>query len=162
MQYSESKGNLFDANRNCALVHCISSDFVMGAGIAKQFSLMGVKAELLQTYPQKWDGTGYCLHSSAGSKTNEFPNGVFNLITKERYFHKPTYDTLRQSLEDMKQQCEALGIKELAMPLIGCGLDRLQWDKVSQMVQDMIRDTGINIHVVVFEKSRDQSYMMNR
>lgn len=153
--------NLFGSAAKCALVHCISSDFVMGAGIAKQFALAGVKKELLSTYPQVWEGRGYCLHSSAGTKNADFPNGVFNLITKQYYYCKPTYDTMQQALDSMKKQCAELNIEMLAMPMIGCGLDRLDWARVSKMVQDTFRDTGIHIYVAIFEKQKTWTVSRN-
>jgi hypothetical protein len=33
------------------------------------------------------------------------------------------------------------------MPIIGCGLDRLQWDKVSEIIKDVFKDTDIEILV---------------
>ena len=35
MIYKEEKMNLFEAPEDYALVHCISADFALGAGIAK-------------------------------------------------------------------------------------------------------------------------------
>ena len=40
------------------------------------------------------------------------------------------------SLEDAKRTGELVDKKiKLAMPRIGCGLDRLQWDKVKQIIE---------------------------
>ena len=39
------------------------------------------------------------------------------------------------------------------MPLIGCGLDRLQWEKVSEIVQEVFKDIDIEI-VVCRAKNR--------
>jgi hypothetical protein len=33
------------------------------------------------------------------------------------------------------------------MPLIGCGLDRLRWDKVRNIVENVFADTDIDILV---------------
>lgn len=41
MTLTEIQGNLFDAPRGWALVHCISADFALGAGIAKH-AFMGL------------------------------------------------------------------------------------------------------------------------
>ena len=38
MEYKEIKGNLFDAPKDAYLVHCISADFALGAGIAVEFN----------------------------------------------------------------------------------------------------------------------------
>ena len=33
------------------------------------------------------------------------------------------------------------------MPIIGCGLDKLQWDKVSKIIKEIFEDTDIEILV---------------
>lgn len=57
------------------------------------------------------------------------------------------YDTLYETLVDMRNQCEKMNIEKLAMPLIGCGLDRLQWDKVRDIIEDVFENTDIEILV---------------
>ena len=69
-----------------------------------------------------------------------------NLITKERYWQKPTYDTLQAALNAAKSQLPP-DCKKIAMPIIGCGLDRLQWNKVSEIIKDVFKDTDIDILV---------------
>ena len=72
---------------------------------------------------------------------------VFNLITKERYFQKPTYETMRGALECMKALCAQKDIRRIAMPVIGCGLDRLEWEKVSAVIRDVFAGTDVEILV---------------
>ena len=74
-------------------------------------------------------------------------DNVFNLVTKARCFHKPTYDSLYETLEDMREQCEELDITKLAIPYIGCGLDRLNWDNVKDVIEDVFEDTDVEILV---------------
>ena len=71
----------------------------------------------------------------------------FNLVTKDKCWQKPTYKALREALEDMKKQVVTLKIKYLAMPLIGCGLDRLEWDRVRELLEKVFGDTDIDILV---------------
>jgi hypothetical protein len=47
----------------------------------------------------------------------------------------------------MHDQCEELGIKYLAMPKIGCGLDKLDWNRVSDMIREIFSDLDIEIMV---------------
>ena len=75
---------------------------------------------------------------------------VINLVTKERYWHKPTYSSLKASLINAKQIILRNNIKHISMPVIGCGLDRLQWSKVSKMVKEIFADTDVEI--VVYHK----------
>ena len=142
------KGDLFTADKECVLAHCISSDFALGAGIAKIFrNKLGTKEELERKYTGEWDGNGYCAF------TNEAEWLVANLITKERSFHKPVYKTLQQALEDFKRQLVVFSSvsesRKIAMPLIGCGLDGLEWKNVRDIIGKVFGDTKYEISVYV-------------
>lgn len=68
-------------------------------------------------------------------------------MTKRNCYDKPTELTLRHSLLDMKDRCKELGVKSLAMPRIGCGLDGLKWPAVYRMLCEIFCDCGIDITV---------------
>lgn len=140
MTFVEIQGDLF-TRTDCALCHCISSDFALGAGIAKRFAQMGVKKQLCENFPSEWQGRGYCLIT----ETNGIVVG--NLVTKQRYFHKPTLETLRQALEGFRGQAIQRGLCKIAMPKIGCGLDKLQWDDVREIIQNVLKDTDFEVFV---------------
>ena len=136
----EEKRDLFSVGSDYYLCHCISSDFALGAGIAKEFNKRGVKESLKTVYTPFWAYKGYCLYT----KMDDF-KGVFNLVTKRNYYDKPTYDTLRESLESMRIMISD-GMK-IAMPLIGCGLDKLNWEKVKPLIYDTFKDKDVEILV---------------
>ncbi|XP_015764470.1 PREDICTED: O-acetyl-ADP-ribose deacetylase 1-like [Acropora digitifera] len=75
---------------------------------------------------------------------------VYYLVTKEKYFHKPTYKTLESSLVAMKEHCVSHGIISLSMPRIGCGLDGLQWPRVQNIIEEVFQDTDIKVTVYTF------------
>ena len=144
MIYKEETRDLFSVPEEYYLAHCISADFGMGKGIVVEFNKrFDMKRKLQNKYPdyinewhrRKW--TFNCI----------LEDRVFNLITKERYFHKPTYDSLYGALNLMKFISLQHNIQKIAMPIIGCGLDRLQWDKVSKIIQEIFEDTDIEILV---------------
>ena len=137
----ETKGSLFLTGPPYILAHCISKDCKMGAGIAADFNLKypGMKSYCLSRNPQVGEAVFF-----------DPPNGrppVFNLITKAAYYNKPTYTSLRSALEDMKNQCLSRDIRHVAMPQIGCGLDRLSWPRVRALIVDVFQDTDIEIVV---------------
>ena len=140
MIVNEYKKDLFKVDSANYLVHCISSDFALGAGIAKLFKQRGVKQYLIDHYESKWNGIGYALYAPIDGYA-----GVYNLVTKERYYNKPTYATLREALEDLKsripKECK------IAMPYIGCGLDKLEWNNVKDIILDVFGDTDIEITI---------------
>ena len=72
---------------------------------------------------------------------------VFYLVTKQRYFHKPTYESLESSLLSLRALCVANNVKELCMPTIGCGLDGLDWKNVSQMIKRVFDDVSMTITI---------------
>lgn len=146
MTIREEQRDLFTVPTDYILVHCISADLAMGAGIAKEFAKRGVKTQLQRNYQNI--EVGDCLVSDTTGWRAEL-----NLVTKEKYWQKPTYETMRMALEDAKDLCEetiSYGYTvKLAMPRIGCGLDRLQWDKVKAIIEEVFADTDVEILVCV-------------
>ena len=136
MTLTEIKGNLFNRKleQNTEYyVHCISRDYACGAGIAKEFNKKYSLTNRLQTLPRE-----KCM----------ILDNVMNLVTKSKYWQKPTYDSLREALEQLREICHNLYmIKTLVMPKIGCGLDKLQWKNVKKMLKEVFADTDINIEV---------------
>lgn len=139
---NEEPGNLFDYEGGYALAHCISADFALGMGIAKHFQARySTRDELRQAFPQhNWTGHGYCLI------TNQ--NHIINLVTKRAYYEKPTLASLREALVSMKEICEERGIYKIAMPRIGCGLDKLDWFDVKKIIMDLFMGTRFEIRIV--------------
>lgn len=141
MKINEIKKDLFQID-NAALVHCISSDFAMGKGIAVRFRNMGVKTALHNQYDANtWTGHGYCLPVYFNGLT------VYNMVTKAKYFEKPTYTTFKEALTELKDKAVKDNCKNLAMPKIGCGLDRLDWTRVRKIIEEVFADCDINITV---------------
>ncbi|XP_005026882.4 ADP-ribose glycohydrolase OARD1 isoform X1 [Anas acuta] len=132
------KGDLFSCPQTDALAHCISEDCRMGAGIAVLFKKkFGGVQELLDQ--QKKTGEVAVLQRD--------DRYIYYLITKKKVSHKPTYEDMRKSLEAMKTHCLNNGVTDISMPKIGCGLDRLDWDKVSAILGEVFEDTDIKITV---------------
>lgn len=140
MTIREEKRDLFTVPQGYYLAHCISGDYALGAGIAKQFDeVYNMRFKLHKNFPIP-EGDKYAYVEEALLIDN-----VFNLVTKPRHYHKPTYDSLYETLLDMRDQCEELDITKLAMPRIGCGLDKLDWNQVYEMIQDVFEETDIDV-----------------
>ena len=143
MTIKEIHKDLFLMPYKYKLFHCISADFALGAGIAKQFcNLYNTRTDLLKMYKDK-----QYKDEIVGSIL--VTDNVINLVTKRMCYQKPTYESLKKSLEDMKKYCIDKNIKDIAMPKIGCGLDKLEWSKVKSIIFDVFKDTDINIVVCI-------------
>lgn len=75
---------------------------------------------------------------------------IYNLITKEKYFNKPTYQTMQSSLEAMRDHMEKNNVQKLAIPRIGCGLDLLVWEKVKDQLEEVFKNVDVEINVYNF------------
>lgn len=137
-KFEEKKGDLFSCPISHALAHCISEDATMGKGIAVLFKKKFGGVEEIKRQRVKPGGVAVL------ERGGRF---VYYLVTKVKVNDKPTYDSLRSSLEAMKEHCKKHKVKQLAMPRIGCGLDLLKWEEVSVILIETFHDTDINITV---------------
>uniref|UniRef100_A0A674N8S6 Macro domain-containing protein n=1 Tax=Takifugu rubripes TaxID=31033 RepID=A0A674N8S6_TAKRU len=131
-------GDLFSCPGDEALAHCISEDCHMGAGIALMFRK---KFNGVEELKQQKKVTGQC------AVLKRHKRYVYYLITKKRFNNKPSYESLRQSLEDMKTHCTLNGVTRLSMPRIGCGLDRLHWDRVLVILEQVFKHSDISVTI---------------
>lgn len=144
MIYREEIKDLFSISDQYYLAHCISADFGMGKGIVIEFNnRFNMKRKLKSKYPN------YLKEYSEENRCGDciLEGRVLNLITKERYYQKPTYKSLEQSLQAMKNICLHRKVQKIAMPMIGCGLDKLEWGQVSQIIKNIFGDTDMEILV---------------
>lgn len=146
MIYNEVDKDLFSVPEEYYFAQCISADYAMGKGIAKQFNeRFQTKRKLCDKHGNGvffWDNTplthrGYCIKVDR----------VFCLVTKRNYYDKPTLLTIRNALLSMKELTCNFHISQIAIPRIGCGLDRLQWKDVSGIIIDVFRYTNVEILV---------------
>lgn len=138
------------------ICHCISADAAMGAGVALALTrrFPSMKSEVkgcLATIPfaQRIGQVVFFVDDT----TNAI---VANMITKARYWEKSStmphgayLINLCRCLVSVRQVMLERGIKKLAMPKIGCGLDRCSWTDVESIISDVFGDTDIDITVCV-------------
>lgn len=161
MNYREECCDLFDYyDKGYKLVQCLSADLVAGAGIAVLFNKkLDMKNKLKLRYPYgvyfRFDNTLTFLPHCV------YEENTFNLITKDKVWDKPTYENLELCLKIMKLSIGELwkqGIycDKIAMPLIGCGIDGLEWKNVRQIVKDLFDEFNIEIVVCYLDKDKDK------
>ena len=134
--FTEVAGDLFSAN--CSLGHCISADQKLGRGIAKDFELrFQLKMHLAS------------MDTNVGETAAVFVNNkwIYNIITKPRYFHKPTYGNLEMALFSMKEHVLSNNVFHLALPQLGCGLDKLEWSIDRNIIKYVFQDCDMQITV---------------
>ena len=106
-----------------AWAHCVSADFHMNAGIAR-------------TWKHKFGGVAHLLEQKAGvgavatMRETKTQTLLCYMVTKQKYWQKPTYESMETSLRTLALLCSQHKIRQLCVPRIGCGLDCLEWPRV--------------------------------
>lgn len=135
--YGDIFSSQFDGYKKA---HCISSDLAMGAGIAKQFDRQYHIKEILSKYIDLDEGLDYPHCFRVGN--------IYNIITKEKYYHKPSYDDFTKACELWKDLMIKDRVETVVVPELGCGLDKLKWNKVRDILTSIFANTSIIIIVV--------------
>ena len=69
-------------------------------------------------------------------------------MTKDKFSDKPDLPTVLSTLEAMKSHDSMYGISTIAIPKIGCGLDKMNWQDVVKLLRDVFAYS--DIHIVVY------------
>lgn len=77
---------------------------------------------------------------------------IYYLITKERSFKKPTYESLTAAILKLRDFIVEHGVKKLAIPRIGCGLDKLKWSQVQSIIKNKFKDVECLIKICHFSE----------
>lgn len=89
---------------------------------------------------------------------------ILGLVTKEHYYDKPSLRDMRAAIWNLRAKLETDVwldgdnplMTEIMMPHIGCGLDKLKWDDVKEIIFDELHELGeaCKIRVVAAEPKR--------
>ncbi|XP_034651837.1 ADP-ribose glycohydrolase OARD1-like, partial [Drosophila subobscura] len=113
-----------------SLAHCVGADLAMGAGIAVKFKEVYGKVDEL--------------------RAQKAASGDVAVLKDNESWGKPTYESLQSSLEQMREHMRKNIVKQLAIPRIGCGIDGLEWDKVSGVLEYVFGQEQLEIVVYNF------------
>lgn len=155
MYYHEEKQDLFTVDESYALAHCISADLALGAGIAVEFqNRFNIRTILQNMYPNGYIKMGQLanygaiyIYIGADTSNGSFGRDIINIVTKKEYWQKPTMSSMTSALSQVRSLCVEHNIKKLAIPKIGCGLDRLTWVDVRRVIKELFSDLDIEIMV---------------
>ena len=139
----EIKGDMFnyiDPNKDF-IAHCISADFALGAGIAKTIEEKYHIRDILKAGP--FANKKYVKDDGFVIVTGT----VFNLVTKGKYYEKPSYTSIHNAIFALAEHCHVRGINDIHMPEIGCGLDGLKWKIVFGYICSAFIPYGINVYI---------------
>ena len=128
------RGNFLTAKGS--LAHCISKDCAMSLGVARQVREAFGRIQEIKNQNRSV-GEVAILDIEQGH--------LYNMITKDKYYNKPTLGTLGECLNQVKIHMLAKGVERVSMPRIACGLDRLCWEDVEKLIEEIFFKSGITV-----------------
>jgi O-acetyl-ADP-ribose deacetylase (regulator of RNase III) len=127
--------NLYGAE---ALAHGCNCLGVMGKGIAvgfrERFPKMFLEYRKMCLALPRLFNPGDCFLWLEQGKP-----AVFNLATQED-LSGATYLALERALSEMRRMADEAGIKSVAVPRVGAGYGRLDWNKVKEILERIFGD----------------------
>lgn len=132
----EAEGDILKLDPKVALCHCVGKDFWMSEGVAADFKDEFGGQDDLQAQEM---GVGEVAVLKKYNKV------VYYLVSKEKSTGKPKLADLVLCLIELKKKCIEDEVRELAMPRIGAGLDRLDWEVVKKEVNKVFIDSDIKV-----------------
>ena len=132
-------GDMFEMQSLCSLAHCISSDSKMSQGLAKEF---------VRRFPVLVSLRRMQLKIGTAVSVGETGRFLYNLVTKKRYFNKPSVGNLKSSLLSMRFHAEQFGIRTINVPMLGAGLDGLDfYGHVLPVIKEVFQESTVNINI---------------
>lgn len=131
----EREGDLLEVPEHIAIGHCISADYVLGVGVAKQIK----KKYGVEQLRKNISTPGQCVETRHGAKR------IFHLVTKRWCRELPTYNNLEKSLGALRDKCRETKTPAIALPKIGCGRDKLRYRKVVRIIEEVFKDGDIQV-----------------
>ena len=153
----ESRGDVVSiAMEGTCIAHCIGSDVHIEHGVAKSIDdAFHIHDDLVAL-----SSSGALAVGNVIELRRRTPSGrvisIFNIVTKPTSKDLPTYASMRVGLGRLRLAIDEYArgygrfeIAEIAMPRIGCGIDRLDWNTVKKMIVESMAGCKTTISVFV-------------
>ena len=149
------EGNIADAYKRGELIaHCVSSDFEMGIGVAKVLAELEpeMREDLIHSFPKKRNRGDF------KPMVVSYKEKIWNLVTKYRYFDKPTVTEVKESLLELRYSMRCWfgesAVKKISMPMIASGADKIPWDITKELLEEIFEGDEFVITVYRFARPR--------
>ena len=136
----EVKGDLVSAALGgTSVAHCVSADFRITGGVAKQLDLkFNIKSDLMTDVASEMRRVGNVieLKRRVSAKDGAVIVSIYNVITKATVRDKPTYDDFEAAIETLRDAVSDSRLRKsaIAIPRLGCGIDGLEWSRVKEIL----------------------------
>ncbi|TVQ32120.1 MAG: Appr-1-p processing protein [Phycisphaeraceae bacterium] len=150
-----TRGNLLAAETD-ALVNTVNTEGVMGKGIALQFK---------KAFPENFEAYRKACERREVIPGRMFvveldslrgPRWIINFPTKRHWRDRTRLDDIASGLNDLISNIEALNIRSIAIPPLGCGHGGLKWKTVYPLLEEALGALH-DVRVLLYEPSGEPS-----
>lgn len=118
----------------------LSRDGHPGLGIAKNFN---DNYNIYQKIKDNYDVFQIMKHKIDAILIDK----VICIFHKDFFLQRVNYQELRRSFKILKDFCEENKIESITMSKVGCGMDRLKWENVRNILSKEFSDSNIYIEI---------------
>jgi|26BtaG_2_1085354.scaffolds.fasta_scaffold00009_6 O-acetyl-ADP-ribose deacetylase (regulator of RNase III) len=141
-------GDLFEAQTE-AIVNTVNTVGVMGKGIALQFK--NRFPENYQIYKNACDQNLLKIGELLVTENNSlFFKYIINFPTKKHWRNPSKYDYVEKGLDALIEEIKIRNIKSVALPPLGAGNGKLEWDKVKEILNEKLKALP-EVEFIIFE-----------
>lgn len=131
------------------VVNTVNTVGVMGKGLAAAFKER--YPDMYAAYKKRCDDGAFKPGSIWLWKGAD--QWVLNFATKKHWRNPSKLDYIKQGLHEFRDSYEAMGIREIAFPRLGCGNGGLNWTDVRPIMVDLLYDLPITVYIHDFAKN---------
>ena len=145
------EGNLFDTQVD-VLVNTVNEVGVMGKGIALQFreAFPESSREYIEAAKQGKVHVGHVFITPSHTLTG--PKWIIHFPTKRHWRQPARLEWIKNGLDDLARALQEIGACSVAIPPLGCGQGRLDWNDIRPLIEDTLSSLT-DVEVMVFEPS---------
>lgn len=147
------RGNIFESETQ-ALINPVNTQGIMGKGLAYQFKIK---------YPNNFKNyENFCLKGDfdVGTDliyTEENDKVIINFPTKRSWRENSKIEYIEIGLKKLEELLKNLDIKSVAIPPIGAGNGKLDWNSVKEEIEKFEKRMSKDVNVIVYEPTVNEA-----
>ena len=139
-------GDIFSAPSDFSMGQCVSRDTARGM-------FRGIAVEFLKQFPGLQILRSIRVKLGTAEPVKIGDRFIYNLVSKSAFWLKPKLSSLENCLKSMKQHACLNGVRDIAIPKLGSGCDRLDFfGTVYPMVAEIFGDSLVNVHIYMMDR----------
>lgn len=145
------EGNIFDAHTD-AIINTVNLVGVMGKGIALQFKKRF--PENFELYKRAIEDNEIDIGKLFITHTpNLFFKYIINFPTKKHWKNPSQYEYVEKGMQDLIQKIKELKIKSVAIPPLGAGNGKLEWERVKLIIEKYVSQLP-DVEFLIYEPQK--------